>query len=115
MTPPQPDRSHMAGNHVTIDCDGTWVLLGHLMRGSVVVDDGEGVATGAALGRVGNSGNTGDPHLHIHAQRPGTAAEPMSGEPLPIRIEGRYLVRNARVTAPSRAVTTSPEGAPSVP
>lgn len=102
MSPPQPDRSHMAGNHVMLDCDGTWVLLGHLMRGSVVVHGGDVVATGTVLGRVGNSGNTGEPHLHIHAQRPGTIAEPMSGEPLPIRIDGRYLVRNARAATQSR-------------
>jgi len=101
MSPPQPDRSHMAGNYVMLDCGGAWVLVGHLQRGSVAVHAGEAVATGVALGRVGNSGNTGEPHLHIHAQRPGTDAEPMSGEPLAIRIDGRYLVRNARVTAPS--------------
>jgi hypothetical protein len=34
MPPPQADRSHMAGNHVILDCDGTWVLLGHLQHGS---------------------------------------------------------------------------------
>jgi hypothetical protein len=101
MSPPQPDRSHMAGNYVMLDCGGTWVLLGHLQQGSVAVREGDAVGTGVALGRVGNSGNTGEPHLHIHAQGPGTKAEPMSGEPLAMRIDGRYLARNARVTVSS--------------
>ncbi|MCC6163641.1 MAG: M23 family metallopeptidase [Acidobacteria bacterium] len=93
----------MAGNHVMLDCSGVWVLLGHLQRGSVGVRPDQAVATGDVLGRVGNSGNTSEPHLHIHAQRPGSNAEPMSGTPLPIRLDGRYLVRNARVTATPRA------------
>lgn len=51
------------------------------------------------MGLVGNSGNTGEPHLHIHAQRPGSAIAPLSGEPVPVRFGGRYLVRNDRVRA----------------
>ncbi len=104
MSPPEPDRAHMAGNYVMLDCAGVWVLLGHLQHGSVDVQNGQVVLTGDVLGRVGNSGNTSEPHLHIHAQQPGTDAEPMSGEPLPVRLDGRYLVRNARVTRPSRAI-----------
>ena len=83
MSPPRPDRSHMAGNYVILDSGGTWVLLlGHVQRGSVAVKEGD-VATGVALGRVSNSGNTSEPHLHIHAQRPGSAAEPMRASPWP--------------------------------
>jgi hypothetical protein len=103
MPPPQPDRAHMAGNHVMLECAAIWVLLGHLQRGSLAVREGQAVLTGDVVGRVGNSGNTGEPHLHIHAQRPGSVAEPTGGEPLPIRFNGRYLVRNARVTMPSYA------------
>lgn len=99
MPPPRPDRAHMAGNYVMLDCGGIHVLLGHLQRGSVAMRPGQTVRVGEVLGLVGNSGNTGEPHLHIHAQRPGSNAEPMSGVPLPIRLAGRYLVRNARVTA----------------
>lgn len=100
MPPPETDRAHMAGNHVILDCAGTWVVLGHLEQGSVAVAAGEDVAALAPLGRVGNSGNTSEPHLHVHAQRPGSAAEPLGGEPVPIRLDGGYLVRNDRVTTP---------------
>lgn len=99
MQPPQPDRSHMAGNHVLIDCRGPWVLLGHLQQGSVSVRVGQHLAVGDAIGRVGNSGNTGEPHLHMHAQRPGTDDVPLGGEPLAIRLGGRFLARNHRLTA----------------
>ncbi len=60
---------------------------------------GSTVGTDTLLGRVGNTGNTGEPHLHIHAQRPGTPTMPLSGEPLPIRLNGWYPVRNLRYTS----------------
>lgn len=100
MAPPAVDRAHMAGNHVILDCAGTWVVLGHLQRGSVAVRTGQSVTALKPLGRVGNSGNTSEPHLHVHAQRPGSVAEPLGGEPVAIRLDGRYLVRNDRVTVP---------------
>lgn len=96
-SPPDADREQMAGNHVIVRCGDVWIVMGHMRRGSVCVRAGDGVRPGQPIGEVGNSGNTGEPHLHIHAQRPGTSAEPMSGEPLPIRFEGHYLVRNAIV------------------
>ena len=97
MPPPQVDRAHMVGNHVILECGSAWIVLGHLQRGSVAVQAGQVMEPGHVLGRVGNSGNTGEPHLHIHAQRPGSTTAPLSGEPVPIRLGGRYLVRNDRV------------------
>ena len=100
MQVPQTDRSHMAGNHVLLRCTQADVLLGHLKPGSVKVAIGQLVSTGQPIANVGNSGNTGEPHLHIHAQLPGTAAEPFSGSPLPLRFNGRFLVRNDRLLIP---------------
>lgn len=97
MVPPRMDRQHMAGNHVILKCGSAWILLGHLQKGSLRVNAGERLEQGELIGRVGNSGNTGEPHLHIHAQRPGTADAPLSGSPLPIRFGDRYPVRNARI------------------
>lgn len=99
MPPPQADRAHMAGNHVILECGSVWIVLGHLQRGSVAVRAGQGVDLGHVLGLVGNSGNTGEPHLHVHAQRPGSTFAPLSGDPVSIRLNGRYLVRNDRVHA----------------
>lgn len=99
MRPPTMDREHMTGNHVILECDRIWVLLGHLQRGSLRVRGDERVEPGQWLARVGNTGNTNEPHLHIHAQRPGTESAPFSGDPLPIRFGPKYPVRNARITA----------------
>lgn len=100
MPPPHPDRARMPGNHVLLDCGGVHVLLAHFMRGSVRVTPGSYVTTDTVLGLVGNSGNSNEPHLHIHAQRPAASGrEPLSSDPLPIRLDGRYLVRNDRVVS----------------
>jgi len=97
---PEMDREHMAGNHVLLQCADADVLLAHMREGSVAVATGDKLAVGAHVGAVGNSGNSGEPHLHIHAQTPGTAAAPLSGDPLQITIAGRFLVRNDRVSYP---------------
>jgi hypothetical protein len=95
--PPITERAHMAGNHVVLACGEFWVLLGHLQRGSVRATPGLRVSAGEPVGRVGNTGNTAEPHLHIHAQTPGTDAAPFAGTPIPMRLDGRYLSRNDRV------------------
>jgi hypothetical protein len=54
----------MAGNHVVIDIgDGHYVLYGHMKLGSLRVPVGEQVRRGQAIGQVGDSGNSDEPHL----------------------------------------------------
>jgi hypothetical protein len=81
-------------------CAAADVLLGHMQPGSVRVRVGADIAAGAWLGSVGNSGNTGEPHLHIHAQDPGPAGAPLGGDPRPIRLNGRFPVRGDRIESP---------------
>jgi murein DD-endopeptidase MepM/ murein hydrolase activator NlpD len=78
------------------------VLLAHMRRGSVQVAGGERVSVGDPLGRVGNSGNTDEPHLHISAQRrrPGQAL--IGGDPVWVTIGGDFLVRNDRLVCGPR-------------
>lgn len=64
---------------------GEFVFLAHLMQGSVKVDAGQTVARGEGVGRCGNSGNTSEPHLHLHIQ---TTANLQSGEGLPAYFGG---------------------------
>ncbi len=100
MRPPAADRDHLAGNHVLLRCNEADVLLGHFRPGSLTVAAGTRVRSGDLIAEVGNSGNTGEPHLHIHAQRPGPPGAPLGGEPLHITLGGRYLVRGDRVELP---------------
>jgi hypothetical protein len=93
----ESDKSNPEGNHLVIRLDDTDIdiLLAHLMRGSLRVQLGERITTGQPLARVGNSGNTSEPHLHIHAKRGGET--PLSGRAVPMRFSGRWLVRNSLV------------------
>ena len=58
------------------------------------------VAVGEWLGLVGNSGNTGEPHLHIHAQGRGPTEAPLGGDPRPIQFNGQFPVRGDQIEAP---------------
>lgn len=91
------DRTHLAGNHVVLGCDGAKVVLAHMLRGSVRVRAGERVALGEPVGRVGNSGNTSEPHLHIHAERGGSPTGILDGQGIPAEFDGRFLVRNSLI------------------
>ena len=94
---PQEDPVNRLGNHVILRCGEAWIVLAHMRQGSLTVAPGEGVMTGTLLGEVGNSGASTEPHLHIHAQRPGTPEAPIAGDPLALRIDGRFLVRGDRL------------------
>ncbi|MFG2792786.1 M23 family metallopeptidase [Streptomyces sp. NPDC048419] len=63
------------GNHVFLDTGREVVKLAHLRPGSVTVKKGDAVRRGQSLGEVGNSGNTTEPHLHIHAERDGVGLD----------------------------------------
>lgn len=97
MPVPQMDRNHMAGNHIAIDCGGFFLILAHLRQGSIVVATGDRVKTGDVLGQMGNSGNSSQPHLHLHAQRGLPKEAPLAGEPVWLTIDDRFLVRNDRL------------------
>ncbi len=96
LIPPQHDRENLAGNHVVLRCGDVRVVLAHLMPGSLKVRSGDRIEQGQELGRVGNSGNTSEPHLHIHAMR-GQGDSALQGEGVPILFDGRFLVRNSLV------------------
>jgi len=87
LAPPNHTEKLPEGNYVELNCEGAQVFLAHMRRGSVRVTTGARVHTGDLLGNVGNSGNTTEPHLHIHAERNHIGVG--------IRIDGRWLVRNS--------------------
>ncbi|MBV8518104.1 MAG: M23 family metallopeptidase [Acidobacteria bacterium] len=83
-----PDPKRGLGNTIRLRCDHSDadVILGHLRRGSIVVRANTRVARGAALAHAGDSGETPEPQLHVHAERNGAA--------VPLTFGGRWLVRN---------------------
>lgn len=97
MQVPQRDTINLAGNFVAIDCGKFYVILAHLRQGSVLVQPGDTVIIGDVLAEIGNSGNSSEPHLHVHAQRGLPQDAPLAGEPLGLTINGRHLVRNDRM------------------
>ncbi|CTQ31468.1 M23 family metallopeptidase [Jannaschia rubra] len=65
------------GNGVAIDHGDGWeTQLCHLARGSIAVAPGETVARGQVLGRIGLSGATQFPHVHLAVRRNGVTVDP---------------------------------------
>jgi len=93
-----PEGQPAAGNHVWLRRDSLYVLLAHLRQGSVRVEAGEQVAAGQPIARVGNTGNTTEPHLHMHAVRHDGALPTLDSlagaPPVPMTVDGRFLTRN---------------------
>jgi len=74
------------GNYVVLAvAPGEFVVIAHLRRGSVGVKKGMRVEAGQEIGRAGNSGNTTEPHVHIHLQ---DAAPPALAEGIPMFFHG---------------------------
>lgn len=71
--------------------------MAHFRNGSLLVTDGVKVTMGIGLGEVGNSGNSGEPHVHINAQKDLPEGQPISGAPLAITINGQFYARNDRM------------------
>lgn len=88
------DYKNPAGNHVVISYQGHKVVMAHFRQGSIVVASGDTVSTGQYLGKVGNSGNTSQPHLHLHIESGGGDLEILSGNGVPMTFDGKFLVRN---------------------
>ena len=74
------------GNHVGIEvAPGEFLFIGHLQPGTVAVEVGDRVAAGQLLGLVGNSGNSSEPHVHLHLQ---DSPRPWFGEAIPFHFHG---------------------------
>lgn len=87
-------RPYGVGNHVVLrKGNDVYVVLGHLSRGSATSVVGQEVRAGEEIGRVGNSGWTERPHLHMQAMR-SVNGDWWHGQPLPMRFDGRFPVRN---------------------
>ena len=67
------------GNGLVIDHGGGWeTQYCHMARGSLIVRPGMTVTQGQVLGRVGLSGNTEFPHVHLTVRHDGQAVDPFA-------------------------------------
>jgi murein DD-endopeptidase len=100
----------VAGNHVVIDIgDGRYAFYAHLIPGSLRVRAGDRVRRGQVIGRVGNSGNSTEPHLHFHVVdgiAPGTAT--LGAEGVPYAIEQFEVVGRCAALASGACERGSP-------
>ena len=80
------DIKNPAGNSVALELEtGTYLLIAHLQQGSVLVKRDDQVEEGQPIGACGNSGNTSEPHIHIHHQRQNPRGRPLNfSEGLPL-------------------------------
>jgi Peptidase family M23 len=63
------DTFFSPGNMVIVEHPGSlFAVYAHLQPGKMRVKVGTKVKQGAVLGAVGDSGNTNEPHLHVHLQ-----------------------------------------------
>jgi hypothetical protein len=70
------------GNQIVLEvATNQFLFLCHLHAGSITVKTGDRVTMGQVLGRIGNSGNTSEPHLHIHVQH---GSDPDFAEGIPL-------------------------------
>ena len=104
LPPMDMDPKHPAGNYVVIEMDNSdaVVLLAHLKKDSIRVSPGERVATNTVIGMVGNSGNTSEPHLHIHAVSKKSKDFLFDGEAIPMSFNQRSLIRNMTIQSCSK-------------
>lgn len=57
------------GNTVVLKTkNNEFIILAHFKQHSIVVKEGDTLAPGDLLGYCGNSGNSSEPHLHMHLQ-----------------------------------------------
>jgi len=67
--PGETNEQQLTGNTIVLQTDrDEYVLLAHLMKGSIFVEEGQDIRKGEILAKCGNSGNSTEAHLHISLQ-----------------------------------------------
>jgi hypothetical protein len=97
--PPLQDTENPAGNYVMIKyhASNTLVLLAHLQQGSLLVREGQSVRARQVIGRVGNSGLSTEPHLHVSCEVDKNHEYNLEGEGMPLLLDGKFLYRNCLI------------------
>lgn len=107
---PTTTRGETPANAVFIDLRGAFAVgMYHFARGSLAVREGDSVARGAELGRVGNSGTSYGPHLHLGVfwRRGEVAGRSCHGWSVPFVLESLYV--SPRRTGGVKATSVYPK------
>jgi hypothetical protein len=90
ITPNTDEFTSSSGNYIYIKSKdtGTYLVLAHLKKDSICVKIGDSVSKGEVLGKVGNSGTTSEPHLHLQHQKqdPRSVKFTICAEGLPMKL-----------------------------
>ena len=70
----------VVGNHVIVRHGDVWSAYVHLTTGSVAVRVGQNVDAGEVIGRLGHTGNSTAPHLHVQLM---DGPEPLTARGVP--------------------------------
>jgi murein DD-endopeptidase MepM/ murein hydrolase activator NlpD len=97
----EPDRPigqsrvlRSTGNYIVLEvAPDEFLFVAHLQPGSITVAPGDRVTAGQVIGHVGNSGNSSEPHVHVHLQDRVTR---YLGESIPFYFHD-YLLRGLKV------------------
>lgn len=57
------------GNRIILKVDNYYIVMGHLAKDSITVRVGDKIKSGQTLAKIGNSGLTPRPHLHMQVSR----------------------------------------------
>ena len=111
----EPTPNPVEGNHFYVQHGDELMLYAHFQPGSLnakLKTKGAAVAEGDFLGISGNSGNSTNPHLHIHCIK---ATQPWAGPARPLPFHASHVVEWGSVTPPDLTgpwVEASDEGLP---
>ena len=78
----------LAGNYVLVEGEEGVAFYAHLRQRSVCVEEGQCVRRGDLIGKVGNSGNSTQPHLHFHLM---DSPSPLGSNGIPFVFESYTL------------------------
>ncbi|WP_353894184.1 M23 family metallopeptidase [Proteinivorax hydrogeniformans] len=93
MPPGQRDDENHMGNYLVIEAKGVMVTMLHLKEGSIQVNEGQQIKQGQPIAKVGKSGMSTVPHLHIQA----TKEDVWYKEPVPMLFDGEFLIRGDKI------------------
>jgi len=95
--PGRRNRRLGGGNRIVLEiAPRQFLFIVHLRAGSISVRPGDTVRQGDVVARVGNSGNSSEPHIHLHVQ----------DDPRPDRGQGIPFYFSDYVTVPGGAAVS---------